>query len=398
MKKALALCLAGLLTQPVAALADITITTPDGQVHTLPDKKNALFSGGASLLPGVGHALNQDWIPAAGFFAARALLLVASQQFNKSEKGLIYGTIGASMLVGAVDMWWAFDAANRHNQKIDEKIAALGGQEQPATTNLAIDVDAVPGRVSIQHDDVAVVIGIETYNDKVPPVRFAVRDAGTVRQYLTQAMGYKEENVISLTDGQATKSAFEKAFSPGGQVANFLKPGQNVFVYYAGHGVPDLQTQKPYLVPYDGDPNYAKLTGYPLETLYANLAALPAKSVTVVMDACFSGAGARADNSMLVADARPMMLKTEEVVLPPKVTVLAAATGTQVSSGFAEKQHGLFTYFFLKGLQGAADKNQDGKLTIGELHGYTASEVLAQARRLNREQTPVVAGPDVTLR
>jgi len=35
----------------------------------------------------------------------------------------------------------------------------------------------------------------------------------------------------------------------------------------------------------------------------------------------------------------------------------------------------VFTYFLLKGLQGAADSNHDGTVTTGELFNYVQSEV-----------------------
>jgi hypothetical protein len=56
----------------------------------------------------------------------------------------------------------------------------------------------------------------------------------------------------------------------------------------------------------------------------------------------------------------------------------------------------MFTYFFLKGLKGEADADNDGKVTISELEQFVIDKtegVPYYARRLhNREQTPVVSG------
>lgn len=72
-------------------------------------------------------------------------------------------------------------------------------------------------------------------------------------------------------------------------LAVYLKPGRSdVFVFYSGHGAPNTETG--YLMPVDADPTALAISGYPLGTLYDNLAQLEARSVNVAIDACFSGA------------------------------------------------------------------------------------------------------------
>jgi hypothetical protein len=55
-------------------------------------------------------------------------------------------------------------------------------------------------------------------------------------------------------------------------------------------------------------------------------------------------------------------------------------------------EHGVFTYFLLKGLGGEADVNKNNAITFGELGDYVQSEVKAQAAVDNREQTPQLYG------
>ena len=64
--------------------------------------------------------------------------------------------------------------------------------------------------------------------------------------------------------------------------------------------------------------------------------------------------------------------------------------GKQISSWYREKKHSLFTYFFLKALQGNADENNDKQLTISEIETYINEHVPYQARRIDRQQTPEV--------
>jgi glutaredoxin len=82
--------------------------------------------------------------------------------------------------------------------------------------------------------------------------------------------------------------------------------------------------------------------------------------------------------------------------LSDKITVFAAASGDQISCGYPEKKHGLFTYFLLKGLRGDADKNKDNSLTIEELEEYIVNNVRKTAGTLDREQTPQVFAKDKT--
>ncbi|UCH10054.1 MAG: hypothetical protein JSU61_12755, partial [Fidelibacterota bacterium] len=52
-----------------------------------------------------------------------------------------------------------------------------------------------------------------------------------------------------------------------------------------------------------------------------------------------------------------------------------------------------FTYFFLKGIRGEADGDQDGRITSEEVFGYLMENVPDLARRMfNREQTPQLMG------
>jgi len=78
---------------------------------------------------------------------------------------------------------------------------------------------------------------------------------------------------------------------------------------------------------------------------------------------------------------------------PVNAVLMTSAALDQVSSWYGEKKHSLFTYFFLKGLQGEADANKDGKITVGEMQTYLKENVPYMARRLTgNEQQPVITG------
>lgn len=264
----------------------------------------------------------------------------------------------------------------------DETSAIFGGAELAK-----IDADLAPplSQVRPKNQAYAVVIGIEDYRD-LPKVDYAKRDAEMVKQYLIKALGYREQNIVTILNDRVTRSQLEARLEQWLPRQVGTNQDAEVFVYYGGHGAPDPNTNQAFLVPYDGDPAFLETTAYPLTRLYTALGSLPARQITLVMDSCFSGAGGR---SVIAKGARPMLITVENPLLAtPNLVVLSAAAGNQISSALPEKRHGLFTYYFLKGLQGEADINKDGAVDIQELYDYLKPHVETAARRMNAEQSP----------
>lgn len=237
------------------------------------------------------------------------------------------------------------------------------------------DIDDLPAQAAVRPHAVAVVIGVESYRESLPKADFAAADARLAAEYFKRVLGVSDENLALLVDGRATKSDFEKYFEQW--LPNHADKDSEVFVFFSGHGAPDPGKGDAYLVPFDGDPTYIKQTGYSVKRLYALLGKLPAKSVTVALDSCFSGAGGR---SVLAKGARPLVTVRTDAP-PARVTVLAAAAGDQISNSYEEQGHGLFTYFLLKGLKEKGD--------FKSAYDYLGPEVSRTARRkYNSDQTP----------
>jgi formylglycine-generating enzyme required for sulfatase activity len=243
-----------------------------------------------------------------------------------------------------------------------------------------------------QPDAYAVVIGISQYSEEViPRVQYAVKDAQAVAKLLETQAGIPKTHIKLLTDGKATLSGLRNHL--GEWLRMRVKPESVVYVYYAGHGTPNLQAQSGSLVPWDGHPDFPAGL-YPLKELEDTLSKLPTKDVVVFLDSCFSGAAGR---SVLAKGARPMGLQYP-VLAAGEVMVLAAATGTQISSDYDKAEHGLFTHYLLAGLQGEADADNDQVVTLRELVPYVKKHVADIAvEELNREQTPVLLPGETAL-
>jgi hypothetical protein len=257
---------------------------------------------------------------------------------------------------------------------------------EPARTEVSSDVDRPSYRRAERPDDLAVVVGIESYSD-LPSAPFAERDAAAVKAHLL-ALGVPERNIAYLSGSKAGRSSIEKYVEEW--LPRLAKDDSRVYFYFSGHGAPDVKTGGAYLVPWDGDASYLASTGYPVKRLYEKLGRLKAKEVLVAMDACFSGAGGR---SVLPAGARPLVAKTETLGVGSNVVALTASSGQEIT-GVAEGQgHGAFTYYLLQGLNGKASDE-----TVRGLYEYLKPRVEDAARRGNRDQTPELIGSNASLR
>ena len=155
----------------------------------------------------------------------------------------------------------------------------------------------------------------------------------------------------------------------------------NIIFYYAGHGIPDESNRTSYLLPVDGVGNDVS-TGYSLDKLYADLSSKPAKSVVVLLDACFSGA--KRDGGML-ASTRGVAIKAKQNEPKGNMVVISAAQGDETAYPYEEKGHGMFTYYLLKKLQ-----ETKGDVTLGDLADYVTSEVKKRSVVVNgKMQTPI---------
>ena len=163
----------------------------------------------------------------------------------------------------------------------------------------------------------------------------------------------------------------------------------DVFIYYSGHGAPGISDHKGYFVPVECDPKYVNLQGYQLDLFYRNISKIPAKSVTIVLDACFSGVDLVDNISPIVVKIDNPLLKTDNSI------VLTSSSSDEVSTWLDQTKHGLFTYFFLKAIHGKnADLNKDNKLTWEETYSYISDKtngIPYWSRALNnQDQNPTI--------
>ncbi len=236
-------------------------------------------------------------------------------------------------------------------------------------------------------DTVAVVIGNRAYQKGIPLVHYAYNDAKAMRQFLTTTLGVPQENILYRQD--ATKGEMEGLFK--GTLPNRVESGKtDVIVYFSGHGMP--VDSRALLLPTDARPDTAQITGYSRDTMLAQLDALHAKSVTVILDACFSGTAKDGDP---LTQGKPVYKKPEGAILPGNTVLISASRSNQISRMDDQAGMSLMTLYLLEGLSGKADANGDGTVSVAELKIYLEKNVSKAARlTFDSDQQPEVLGPE----
>lgn len=234
--------------------------------------------------------------------------------------------------------------------------------------SISSDIDKnIPEAINSNSNTFAIVIANETYS-KEANVPYAVNDGNIFKEYCRNCLGIPEKNIHLITNATLNDIRHEVKWIQ--DVAEVYKGDAKIIFYYAGHGIPDEKSKNAYLLPTDGYGSDVA-TGYSLENLYKTFGSLPSKSITVFLDACFSGA--KRDGNML-ASARGVAIKVKQTIPVGNMVVFTAAQGDETAYPYKEEEHGLFTYYLLKKLQ-----ETKGNATLGELSDYIKEQVERQS-------------------
>ena len=200
----------------------------------------------------------------------------------------------------------------------------------------------------------ALLVGSNQPGPGQQPLQHAVTDAARMQAVLTELGGYADGHVVMLADPSAAAldgalDALEERLR-----AHADRDEDTVVVfYYSGH---------------------ARASGLnlgaeevPLAGLRERLEGLPATVRLVVLDACQSGALARAKGAAPAAEfshSSVLSLQAEGTA------VIASSSAGELSQESASLQGGFFTHHLVAGLRGAADGDGDGRVDLDEAYRY----------------------------
>ncbi len=255
-------------------------------------------------------------------------------------------------------------------------------------------------------EKIAVVIGVSEYAEqgrwRLKNLRYAAKDAKAIAAFLEDEQGGGFDRVMVLTDKAATTKNVKIALR---EKLRGIQENDFVLVFWAGHGTPDpAEPKKLYLVTHDTDPAHLASSGYAMEEFRRDVGKIRARRVLVIADTCHSGGisnpkvgirGARDNKIVDGIRGIAVVPDTDESTEIVRMIFTSSEAG-EISRESEELGggHGVFSWFLIQALKGAADRdrlagNRDGIVTLGEVIEYTRDKV---KRFTGNQQHPDTAG------
>jgi uncharacterized caspase-like protein len=261
---------------------------------------------------------------------------------------------------------------------------------------------AAPPPPVAKHESWAVIIGVGRYQSTdIPSLRYTVSDAESLYQILVGPGGFNKEHVLLITDKtEKTPTLRNIKWALGTFLARSAAKDDTVVIFFAGHGAPEVDQRgverdglAKYLIPSDADPDDLYSTALPMDEMQTIFGRVEAERMVVFLDACYSGAaGGRTFSSKRTRANNLDDQFLERLTRSKGRAIITASRPSEVSIELPELGHGIFTYYLVQGLNGAADLNKDGIVTIQKLYEYLAQQVAQKSRSVGGNQHPVMKG------
>jgi hypothetical protein len=226
----------------------------------------------------------------------------------------------------------------------------------------------------------AVVVGVGKYT-AMPSLKFTDDDAYRFYSHLKSPEGgaLPDDQIAILVDEGATRENILRTMRQ-----YFLKADANdvVLLYYSGHGLEGC------FLPVDYDGYNNKLRHDEIKAIFKQS---KAKHKICIADACHSGT---LDYSGALASKGPAPVTLQRYYQAFEdadggVALLMSSKAEELSLEDHGLRQGVFTYYILRGMKGAADANGDYIVSIRELYGYVYNKVREYTAGV---QTPVLTG------
>jgi hypothetical protein len=217
----------------------------------------------------------------------------------------------------------------------------------------------------------ALVIGVSDYYGTEADLRYADSDAKHFYNHLLNAFPAEIKNgeCKLLINHHATASNIKH------QLKNiFSKATENDYVifYFSGHG------NKGVIIPAD-IPNQISYSDVKVAFKSSK-----AKYKLCIIDACHAGSIEQINSIS--------NYNNQHILRESRLAVLSSSSSNQLSSESIALGQGLFSYWLIKGMKGAADLNNDKYITAGELFVFTRKAV---AEKSGGKQVPTIIGQNL---
>lgn len=262
--------------------------------------------------------------------------------------------------------------------------------------------DLVSGRATFR----MMLIGVNTYQDnRLGALNFAIADCRGLYDALAVATAsFPQRNKIVRYGATGLQPTLDKQsiYADLERLVAEAKPQDTVLFYFSGHGEVDAATQQLYLCLTETSLSNLPETGLSVQFLLRQLHQSKIGKQILVLDTCHSGdvnflIGSKgADGSSHASESEKSdtftpgleeALKRHSHQHKNFYALLSCGAGQQ-SFEFADRRHGAFTHFLIRGLHGDAADYQ-GIIKVDSLYRYVRNETTSYVRRsMNAEQTP----------
>lgn len=246
------------------------------------------------------------------------------------------------------------------------------------------------GSVQAQSRRWALLVGVDDYV-KVQKLHYCGADIRALGKQL-ETSGFPREHVYLLHD-EAQKTQYRPVKANIEEqlklVLGLVEKNDLIVVAFSGHGV--HLDGKSYLCPSETDlDNPATMIA--LDSVYERLDKCPAALKLLLVDACRDDPRLKGQRSLTPQAGTTGLARSLEA--PPKgILLLNSCAPGEVSMEDQAFGHGVFMHFVLQALQGAADANGNGRISLLELALYTNDKTKTYvSRQFNGSQRPALKG------
>ncbi|MEC4814550.1 MAG: SUMF1/EgtB/PvdO family nonheme iron enzyme [Scytonema sp. PMC 1069.18] len=239
---------------------------------------------------------------------------------------------------------------------------------------------------------IALLIGVSEYEPGLKTLPAAIKDVEAMQRVLAnpEMGGFAVADITVLKNPQRQDMAYaiEHLF------ANLQKEDLLLF-YFSGHGIKD-ERGKLYLSTrstHKQNGRLIKSSAVAANFLHENINDSKSQRQVIILDCCFSGAIAQ---GLTVKDDGSVDIQTQ---LGGKGrAILTSSTSTQYSFEQEGSELSIYTRYLVEGIEkGAADKDNDGWISVDELHEYASNKVQEAAPAMTPKFYPVEEGYRILL-
>ena len=299
-------------------------------------------------------------------------VLLGALQPGEVRRVAVDGKVGLVSNVEQAELICALRAApNVELPSAKKFFVAIHPDHNEEIEVLSVDVDQLPktnGKFPHTHA-VGIAIGVGTFRDPaMPPMKFAAHDAEVMGKYFKTILGIPPQKVRVALDEQGLRDdlidVFEQWLPQQGG------PQQTAYIYFSGRAVVDQETGIVSLFPFDGTSSGTS-RAFSLARLQRALARASMKQSVLMLDLSLEPSSGSDPGRA----TQPRWNQQDSEEGKDRVMVMVGNSSLQEAQAYQPGQHGLFTYFLLKGLRGAADLDKNGTVLTGELCTYVRRQV-----------------------